>query len=1579
MKFKLPIIVPTRLCAGRQHRLLRFEPLERRQMLTVFFVNVFADVANPGPLDDGVVDVDPDTPGNQVSLRAAIQEANATPGDDIVRLPAGVYSLTRTATSGDTDADGDLDVRNDTGNSTSDLLTIVGASNVSTVLDGRGIDRVFSVAFDGRLVVQGVTIQGGVATDSENESILMGGAIFNRGDLELASCVIENNSAEAAGGIYNTGTLTVDLSTIANNTATIHGGGGILQDAGSTTISNSTLRENQSVATGGGIAANGGELNLKASLVLANETSDTGTGGGVFALSTDLFVTNSTFTGNSSGDGGGLYIQSFFSPPSTGNAAFITNCTIVDNTAAIDASGGGIAVFGIALALNNTIVANNSAGSAASDIVGSIDSTSRSNLIGVDSDFSGIADGQQGNQIGTAQSPIDPLLAPLANYGGPTLSMPPLFASLAIDKGDNDAADGIPFDQRGLDRVVNLGANSIPTVDVGAVEDQVPLAVSITALDASPTNQNELRFSVTFNTPVSSVTASSFQAVTDPGVLFDSIGISGSGTQYTVTVFGVSGDGTLRLDLADDDTIVDQLQVPLGGAGTGNGDLSGDTYEIDQTPPEVASVARLSPLAENTNASEVRFELRFSESVLSVQPSDLELLTGGSIAGAQITSVVEHTSSIPSNTDTWYEVIVNTGTGTGTLGLQLAGSPGVFDAAGNRAQEGAPATNEHYAVDRTLPIVQSILRQTPAGPITNATTVTYEVTFSEPVSNVDQDDFHLELAGVTFTDLNVSSSSGQVYIVTISGIVGDGTLRLDVVDNDTIEDAIGNLLAAGATGETYQFDRQSPTVTSVVRVQSQRTNLAQVAFDVTFSEQVNGVDAADFVPLAGSQISGSSIDHVESLGGTNPTYRVWVNTGSGDDVLALGSALHFSVFDATGNPAIGTMPSSAESYIIDKTAPAVLAIRRLNPQDTPTSATSVTYEVTFSEDVAQADVQDFVPHTNGVDFQSLQVIQDSANRYLVTIAGIAGIGDLRLDLVNNGSIVDPTGNALSAGLEGETYEFDQTAPVIASIVRVQSERNNLARVAFDVTFSEQVHGVDTSDFQTRTAGHLANASIIAVETLDDGIGLKFRVLVSTGTGDGTLGLKLAAQASLNDASGNSPAAGEPALSESYIIDKTAPAILSIQRLNANPTNQATIRFRVTFSENVLHFDEMFLELVASPSIQSAKISSLSGSGNVYDVTVDTGTGDGTLGLDLVNASGLRDEAGNELDASHLSDDRFVGEAYTVNKSIPRVESITRMDPDPTAADKVHFKVKFTEPVTGFDVSDLRLVADAGGDAAIESIEGSGDEYIVTVRTGTSALHLGLNLVDDNSIVDVLNMELQGIGILTGDFAGEAYTLNRGEPTIPQSLTAGPEPPPPLLQIVQFQPPTTTSAAPLPLMNFFSTQLTHTGSVINPAPPATGPRPRLSPIGEPAVQETALLQMISEGNEVGTNTAELSDDTQVVKKLTRPMQVAAHHDLDIGSEEQLAATELEGWGWRRFAVVGSLLTLALASFVWLAARSDGRAVQRLRQWSPNRWRKRGQGLPTQPSINPVDQLRADFRPPSDGTAWNADPATRIDKL
>jgi predicted outer membrane repeat protein len=304
-----------------------------------------------------------------------------------------------------------------------------------------------------------------------------GGGIASGGTLTLTNSTVSGNSVgggvygfPGGGGILNQGTLTLTNSTISGNSvsAFYFSDGGGIDNRGTVTLTNSTVSGNSASGAysyGGGID-NRGTVTLTNSTVSGNSVSSAsvccGYGGGIRNLGGTVTLTNSTVSGNSAtayntgGYGGGIR--------SDGGTVTLTNSTLSRNTAS--RGGGGIYTLFLALHLDNTLIAGNTASTSGPDVNGSVDTTSGFNLIGDGTGMSGITNGVNGNQVGTSASPINPLLAPLGSYGGPTQTMALLPGSPALDAGSNALRGGATTDQRGYARIVNR------TVDIGAFESR---------------------------------------------------------------------------------------------------------------------------------------------------------------------------------------------------------------------------------------------------------------------------------------------------------------------------------------------------------------------------------------------------------------------------------------------------------------------------------------------------------------------------------------------------------------------------------------------------------------------------------------------------------------------------------------------------------------------------------------------------------------------------------------------------------------------------------------------------------------------------------------------------------------------------------------------------------------------------------------------------------------------------------------------------------------------------------------------------------------------------------------------------
>ena len=120
---------------------------------------------------------------------------------------------------------------------------------------------------------------------------------------------------------------------------------------------------------------------------------------------------------------------------------------------------------------------------------------------------------------------------------------------------------------------------------------------------------------------------------------------------------------------------------------------------------------------------------------------------------------------------------------------------------------------------------------------------------------------------------------------------------------------------------------------------------------------------------------------------------------------------------------------------------------------------------------------------------------------------------------------------------------------------------------------------------------------------------------------------------------------------------------------------------------------------------------------------------------------------------------------------PSVSSINRTNSSPTTADSVQFTVTFSEDVTGVNAADFALAATGTAAGNIANVTGSNDVYAVTVDTITGDGNVGLNLVDDDTIVDTNTNPLGGVGAANGNFTGQVYAVDNTSSTVTNVTSA----------------------------------------------------------------------------------------------------------------------------------------------------------------------------------------------------------------
>jgi hypothetical protein len=414
----------------------RLEALEDRTVPSTFTVGTLAE-SGPG------------------SLRQAILDANAQPGDDTINFSVtGAINLssalpnlsTNLAIQGPGAAS--LTVQRSNAGGTPDFRILTVSSGATVALSGLTIAR-------GRIDL-------GISTGPPAQ----GGGIYNGGTLTVSNCKVADNfvwsgdgweyglyPTGSGGGIFNMGALTVRDSTLSSNTANLGGG---IYSGGVITVSNSTISGNAAVGK-----LTGWSL----------EVFD-GMGGGIYndgtATVSDSTLSGNWTTGGILGGGGGGISNHY-------GTVTLNNATVSGNSAGF---GGGIVNYGTVTA-RNTILAGNTAPTCP-DLCDSLHSLGY-NLIGNTSGSSGYAPTDLLN--------VNPLLGPLQDNGGSTQTMALLAGSPALNAGDPDQL-GVA-DQRGVLRSggVNIGtyqASATAFALTGVPDSAVagtPLTVTVTAQD----------------------------------------------------------------------------------------------------------------------------------------------------------------------------------------------------------------------------------------------------------------------------------------------------------------------------------------------------------------------------------------------------------------------------------------------------------------------------------------------------------------------------------------------------------------------------------------------------------------------------------------------------------------------------------------------------------------------------------------------------------------------------------------------------------------------------------------------------------------------------------------------------------------------------------------------------------------------------------------------------------------------------------------------------------------------------------------------------------------------------------------
>lgn len=641
-------------------------------------------------------------------------------------------------------------------------------------------------------------------------------------------------------------------------------------------------------------------------------------------------------------------------------------------------------------------------------------------------------------------------------------------------------------DAAGNNAVLTL--NSVGSTSAVLVDAVTPSAPSMPDLALASDSGTSGTDNITSDTtPTFTGTAEANSTVT----LYDSDGTTVLGTAtadgtgaWTITSSTLSGGAhNITVKITD-------------AAGNTSAASSPLAITVDATAPSAVTLSTTS-VADTaaTNGS----------TVATLSGTDTTALTYALVSGANDTNNGSFTISGGN-----LQAAANLAAGTYNIRVQAT------DAAGN-------TTEQTFTITVTAgPSVSSINRAAGSA-LTNATSVDFTVTFNESVTGVDTSDFALTTTGTATGSIASITGSGTTYTVTVNGLSGDGTLRLDLGNSGTgIVNAGTQAITGGYTsGQTYTLDTSSPTAPTGLDLDAGSDSGTSTTDNVT-SDNTPTVSGAGAEP--GSTVTLYDSDGTTVLGTTTADGSgAWTITAS-----ALSDGVHTltaKVTDDAGNTGAASTPLSVT---IDTTAPSAPGAMDLDSgsdtgisnSDNVTSDTSPTFNGT-----AEANSTVTLYDTDGTTVLGTTTA-DSSGNWTITASTLAG-GSHTLTV----KAKDAAGNESGAS-SSLSVTIDTTAPNAPTGLDVLAGSDSGTSNTDNITSNNTptVSGAGAEPGSTVTLYDTNGTTVLGTATADSSGNWS---VTTSALADGTHTLT----AKVTDTAGNVGAASS---SLTVTIDSTAP-------------------------------------------------------------------------------------------------------------------------------------------------------------------------------------------------------------------------------------------------------------------------------------------------------------------------------------------------------------------------------------------------------------------------------------------------------
>lgn len=834
------------------------------------------------------------------------------------------------------------------------------------------------------------------------------------------------------------------------------------------------------------------------------------------------------------------------------------------------------------------------------------------------------------------------------------------------------------------------------------------------------------------------------------------------GSERIVTLGGLGGNGTLRLDYNDANSTVKNFDNTTVSPLTHTGE---DTYILDHTEP--AAPSGLDLAANDDTGSSSTDNITSQTTALTIKGTGAE--TGSLVTIKDNGTAIATGPAADFNAATGIDISLAEGTHSITATAT--------DAAGNVSADSAALS---ITVDTTRPAVT--FNAPTGGPINSSGTAVFPVTISGANTiNLAAGNVTINRTGATGGGAAVLNGTTSAPSVQVTGVSGDGSITISIAAG-IASDTAGNTSLAVGPSASVSVDNTAPTKPNVMGVTPTNdqtptwswtpggdgngtyrwdldntgswTQIAATAYTpagnlspgshrLTVQERDDAgnwsIDSffdifIDITPPGPPDVNGTTPTNDQTPawswtpgGGGNGTYR-WDldNTGSWTQTTSaaytpagnLGEGPHRLVVqerDDAGN----WSASGFFDILIDITLPVVNIGA---PSGSPVnSAGTASFPVTITgADSISLAMGNVTLNHSGTGGGNITVLNGTTAAPTVQVTGVSGNGSYTISIAS-GVAADSAGNTSLAAGPSAAINVDNTAPSVTVLSGPSVSAANTGPVTYSVTFNEPVTGFNSAgDIDVQATGTAAPG---LVEVAGSGAGA-YTVTLSNINGNGSLKIAVKAGAA-SDAAGNANTVS--AASTAFDVDNTLPTVTGITRLTPASalTNASTVTWRVAFNEPVNGLAPAdFTATVVSGALPGAGTLAVSTpSGSTVDVTSGPFTGSGELRLDVLGASAtITDNVGNALVADYTD-----GEPYTVDQAGPVIDPL---DDRATASLSPAISGTATDNMSGVASINVRVHNGAGYDHSFAASVTPPNGMSCSWTTGVSpALTVGDYTVD----------------------------------------------------------------------------------------------------------------------------------------------------------------------------------------------------------------------------------------------------------